>query len=610
MRSFFVGILLFLMASIAMPLSGYGQFTEEDLAVQYYQNGEFEKATPIFEKLYAATPTPRLYTYYFDCLLQLNDYSKAEKFVSKQIKKFPEAVRYIVDLGFVQERSGDANAARKQFELALKQVNPSRQGYIELSNAFLLRGQNDYAIKVLQKGKKVVTYELPLNFELADVFMKAGDFPSALNEYLELIDNNGEYLAEIESELQDILSVDPDHSLNDLFRTELLGRLKKNPDKTKFSELLLWYFIQQKDFDAAFIQARSLDKRQGEEGSRVYDLGQTAVSNQAYDAAISCFDYVIGLGTDNPYWLSARVDLMDARYLKITTGLNYTLSDITQLEAEYNDALLTLGKQPQTLPLIRNLAHIQAFYLNDITKAKDLLNEAIAMSGAKPSSIAQCKIELADILLMSGDVWEATLLYSQVDKAFKNDPLGALAKFKNAKLSFYIGEFDWAKAQLDVLKAATSKLIANDAMQLSLLISDNLDPDSSTIGLAIYARADLLVYMQKEDLALQTLDSINALDLYHPLFDEVLYKQAEIYTRKKDFATALTLFRKLYEFYPQDILADDALFQMASIQKDVFNQKEDAMNLYKELFTNYPGSVFAVDARKHFRALRGDKLAP
>jgi tetratricopeptide (TPR) repeat protein len=610
MRIALLKYLIVLAAVLFAPCAAFAQETDEALAVQYFQNGEFEKAAPLFETLYNTAPTQRLYTYYFDCLMQLKDYKKAEKFVNRQIKREPDALRYMVDLGYVLLQSGDENAARKQFETAIKEVIPDRQGYVDISNAFLLRGQTDYAIKVLQKGKKTVVYDMPLNFELAEVYMNKGDFPSALNEYLELIDNSSEHLAEIESKLQDILSVDPDHQLNDLFRAELLGRLKKNPDKVRYSELLLWYFIQQKDFEAAFIQAKSLDRRQDEAGSRVYDLGRMAVSNQAWDAAISCFEYVIALGEGNPYWFSARVDLMDARYLKITSSLTYTQADLTQLEQEYKTALGSLGENAQTIPLMRNLAHLEAFYLKDIAQAKDLLNRAIAMTTAKPQSLALCKIELADILLMTGDVWEATLLYSQVEKAFKNDPLGAQAKFKNAKLSFYIGEFDWARAQLDVLKAATSKLIANDAMQLSLLISDNVDPDSSMTGLLMYARADLLVFMQKEDLAFQTLDSINTLGTFHPLFDEVLYKQAEIFIRKKDFTQALVLLKKLYDFYPQDILADDALFQMATIQEQAFNLTEEAMNLYKELFTNYPGSVFAVDARKRFRALRGDKVSP
>jgi tetratricopeptide (TPR) repeat protein len=599
--------IIFLIATICgLCTYSHAQDNAEDLAVQYYQNAEYDKAAPLFESLYNSSPNPRIYSYYFDCLIQIKDYKKAERFVSKQVKRYPDDQRYAVDLGYIALLSGDESGSRKQFESVIKQVPPYRQGYIDLSNAFLLRGQTDYAIRVLQKGKKVVDYEIPLNFELADIFIKQGDFTQALGEYLELLDRSEQYLTEIESKLQDILSVDPDHSRNDQFKSELLARLKKNPDKTRYAELLLWYFIQQKDFDAAFIQARSLDKRLGEEGTRVFELGRLAVSNESYDAGIQCFEYLISQGERNPYWFSARIALMDARYLKIT-GSSHTQADITQLETEYKSALESLGKNPQTIVLMRNLAHLEAFYLQDVPAAKALLDEAIQMPNAKPADAAQCKMEMADILLMNGEVWDATLLYSQVEKAFKNDPLGAEAKFRNAKLSFYIGEFDWARAQLDVLKAATSKLIANDAMQLSLLISDNIEGDSNTTALRMYSRADLLEFMQKDDLALITLDSINSLGLYHPLFDEVLYKKGEIYLKEGNYQMADSLFKKVFDFYPNDILADDALFKLAGLQEKIFGNKEAAMNYYKEIYTNYPGSIYAVDARRQYRLLRGDQ---
>ncbi|MBI9039042.1 MAG: tetratricopeptide repeat protein, partial [Bacteroidales bacterium] len=220
----------------------------------------------------------------------------------------------------------------------------------------------------------------------------------------------------------------------------------------------------------------------------------------------------------------------------------------------------------------------------------------------------ECKIELADILLFQGEVWEATLLYSQVEKSYKNDPLGHLAKFRNAKLSYYIGEFGWAKVQLDVLKAATSKLIANDAMELSLLISDNLDADSSTFALELYSKADLYLFQNKNDLALITLDSIPKLSLWHPLFDEVLLKKAEIKIEMGAFEEADSLLVRLIDNYPDDILGDNALFLRAELYEKLFDDEEVAMELYRELLTKYPGSLFTVEARKKYRQLRGDNV--
>jgi tetratricopeptide (TPR) repeat protein len=219
---------------------------------------------------------------------------------------------------------------------------------------------------------------------------------------------------------------------------------------------------------------------------------------------------------------------------------------------------------------------------------------------------ADLKLELGDIYLFEGEVWEASLLYSQVEKALKSEPVGHEAKLRNARLSYYIGEFEWAKAQLDVLKAATSKLIANDAMELSLLISDNMDPDSTYTGLLYFSRADLMIYRGKDDQALMTLDSISMVSLTHPLDDDVMFREAEIFIRKKDYTMADSILEKILTVYGDGILADNALFRRAELQEEVLEDKDKAMLFYQQLMLDYPGSLFATEARKRYRMLRGD----
>lgn len=257
---------------------------------------------------------------------------------------------------------------------------------------------------------------------------------------------------------------------------------------------------------------------------------------------------------------------------------------------------------------MKNLAHIYAFYSYKSNEAIALLNEAILIPNADKKIIAACKLELADINLFGGDVWEATLLYSQVEKMFKNEPTGFEAKLKNARLSYYIGEFEWAKAQLDVLKAATSKLIANDAMELSLLISDNMDEDSTYTALNYYANADLYEYRNQYDMAFATLDSTRLLGLSHPIFDDVLLKKAEIVIKQGKYKDADSLLQKLVDFYPDGLLADDALFLQAELNENQLNNRIKAMICYENLIFKYPASLYTVEARKKFRKLRGDQL--
>jgi len=604
-----IPLILFLILTLFQCAHSYAQTpTEEQLAAQYFQNKDYEKAADLYEKLYNDKPNGYFYSNYFLSVLELKDYKRAEKFVKKLIRKNPQQLNYPVDLGYIYSESGQAEKGKEQFDEAINDLIPDQYMITNLANAFLVRRQNEYAINTYLKGRKLLHNNFIFAQELAFIYQQFGNFEAMLNEYFDWLDNDNSSIDLIEQRLQSFLMDDPDNRKASLLKNALLKRAQKFPDKAIYAEMLIWYATQVQDFETAFVQAKALDRRYKETGERIFNLGKLCVTNKFYDVATEAYSYLIKKGNDSYYYLSSRIELLNVNYLKITAASKYTRDDLLSLEREYQNALTEFGKNAETIDLIKNLAHLQAFYLDKSEQAIVLLQDALSLAGIKPLVAANIKLELADITLFSGDQWEASLLYSQVDFAFKNDPLGAEAKFRNAKLSFYIGEFEWARAQLDILKAATSKLIANDALAMSLLITDNLDDDSSTTGLNYYAKADLLLYRNKPDLALKTLDSIQSLGVYHPLFDEVLYKKAQIMISKKDYAEADTLLGKLLRFYPEDILGDDALFLRAQLNENLINDKQKALGYYQKLITDYTGSIFVTEARKRYRILRGDNL--
>lgn len=209
---------------------------------------------------------------------------------------------------------------------------------------------------------------------------------------------------------------------------------------------------------------------------------------------------------------------------------------------------------------------------------------------------------------MSGDIWESTLLYSQVDKEFREEMLGQEARFKNARLSYFNGDFEWAQAQFDALKASTSKLLSNDAIDLSVFIMDNLNTDATTEAMAIYAQAELLVFQNRFAEALRLLDSLRFTFPQTSLQDDVLYLKAQIAEKKREYEQAAAFYAEIAEKYPEDIRADNALYNWALLLEERLGQPEKAMELYEKIFVDYSSSVFAVDARKRFRILRGDKV--
>jgi hypothetical protein len=365
--------------------------------------------------------------------------------------------------------------------------------------------------------------------------------------------------------------------------------------------------MQEKNFDAAFIQLKTLDKRNKEEGGRLMALAPVALNNENYDIATKSYEYVIAKGKDNFYYSQAKMELVKTLQKKITAG-QYTSIDLQLLEKQYLSTVEELGKNQNTLFFLKDLAHLYAFYLHQPDKSIALLNECLEIKAANERARAECKMELADIMVFTGEVWESALLYGQVEKQFKEDPLGQEAKYRNAKLSFYRGEFSWAQAQLDVLKASTSKFIANDALYLSLLIIENSGLDSNTIPLLMFARGELLFFQNKYEDCILTLDSINKEFAGHALADDILFKKAQIAETKGDFTLAEKLYTDVFNTYNFDLLADDALIRMARLNEKYLNNKVKAQEYYQKLLTDFSGSLYVSEARRAFRQLRGDKL--
>jgi tetratricopeptide (TPR) repeat protein len=266
-----------------------------------------------------------------------------------------------------------------------------------------------------------------------------------------------------------------------------------------------------------------------------------------------------------------------------------------------------MGYNAESIGLVRGLAHLKAFYKGEPEQAIELLQVALTYKNAGAEMLAECKLELGDIYIFIGEMWEPALLYGQVDKSFKYDAIGQEAKFRNARLSFYKGEFEWAQAQLDVLKGATSKLIANDALELSLLISDNT-VDSNFVPLTMFSRADLMSFQNYDSLALLTLDSINKEFPGHSLSDDILYKKYKIAYKQGNFRLAADKLEQLILNYGEDLLGDDAVFKLAELYEKKLNDSEKAKKLYQDVLLNYPASLYTVEARKRYRKMRGDGI--
>jgi len=599
---------IFILLIFSVTVCSQLNITDTKLAYEYYRTKEYDKAIIIYKNLYESSNSRSYLVFYLNCLIELQEFDNATKLIRQQMKKHPDELAFNIDMGYIFKRMGKEDEAKKSYENAIEDL-PANENQVQLvAMAFREKYENEYAEKTYLKGRELLRNKKCFRNDLANVYMLERKYDEMIGEYLDMLEDNEVNMVNVQSRLQSAMFMDIDDNLQTIIKQGILRRIQQNPDKSSFNELLIWLYIQEKEFDQAFIQAKAIDKRNNEVGQRVISLARLAASNEYYQDALAMYRYVISKGRNSENYFNARREYLGTQFKQLLSEPDAPVDSIIQLEKDYESAVAEFGKNAQMVSVNREIAHIKAFYLNQPDEAVSLLNEAIKVQGVNSFVLADLKLELADIELLSGNIWEAALIYGQVEKSNENNPTGHEAKFRKARLAYYAGDFKWAQAQLDVLKASTSKLIANDACELSLLISDNTEMDTSEAALCLYARADLLSYQNKDSLAILTLDSMLKMYPAHSLTDEAYFKKANIFYKLKKYEDARDCYQVIAEHYNFDILGDDALYQLALLYEKRFNDSQKAMELYKEFLTNYPGSIYVVDVRKKYRQLRGDEI--
>ncbi len=597
-------LLLLFFCSITLS---YGQ-TETDiqLAQYYYTNGEFDKASMYYEKLYATDPSKVIFTRYFECLMEIQDFKTAEKVIKKQANANKADLELQVTYAQFYEEVNEGSKAKKIYEEILESVNSNPGLTIQIYQAFIARGKVEYAKATLDKGRKLAP-SYPFNFQYADYYSLAGNKPEMMREYIDYLEVQPSMKESIQLAINSRVDLSKSESADFIALKELLiGKTQKQNAPLIYSEMLIWLFVQNQNFNGALIQAQSIDKRIQGDGSRVYDLGLICVENKANDIARKCFDYVISLGSNQPLYFEAQKSLLNTRFIEITTNRAYSEQEISATIQDYKAALERLGKSRFTFQIILELAHIKAFYGNQIEESIQDLTHLLQTPGLTDMQRAQVKMQLADVNVLGGDIWEASLLYMQVDTDFKFEPIGNEAKYKNARVFYFDGEFDFAQGQLGVLKESTSKIIANDALQLSVMITDNYGLDSNYQAMMWFATAERLIEQHRYDSAFVLFDSIQINFPMHSLADEILFRKGKAMEQQGKWVAAAEYYNDLLKFHSDDILGDDALFRLADMEENQFQNKEKALEYYKRLVIDFKGSLFSTEARNRIRMLRGD----
>ncbi len=600
----------------------YGQITKIDLqlAHKYYLDADYEKAMLYYEKISQEDKyLDKIYKNYKATLIELFKYREAEKLCKDQIKSQPLKLHFLVDLGIIYELDDKPAKKLQLFDKAIAQIksNTTYSAASDLGIAFEKVGAVDRALETYLKFEKISPRNiLSFHSKIAMIYNRQGKTHEMINTFFEMLLLNDRFLSSVQNGLVNSIDFETQLKEKEKLRKAIIQNIQTNPNKIVFVELLAWYYMLNNDYENAYIQIKSIDKKLNSNGQKVLELGNTALNNKDFNIAIKCFDYIIKNSSSLEIKFEAKNKRLITFKTKLLNGSKIIKEELEELKANYLLALSQLNNNRNVYnnslrkyQLLVDLSEIEAYFLKDINSAKNHLKNAMSLTNIKAKQKAEAKLKLADIIVLEKNIWEASLMYMQIEKEFKNDPLGHLAKFKNAQVYYFSGEYDWCQAQLDVLKASTSKLIANDALELSVLITDNYNMDTSETAMKLFSSADMLSAQQQYKEAIILYDSVLNNFKNHTLNDEIIFRKAKIKLKQHLYNEAIKHLENLEINYPNSILLDNSLYLMGCIYQENIKNLDLAKKYFKTLLFNHPGSLYITDSRKRFRKIAGNTNA-
>lgn len=594
--------LLLLLVTLIAEYS-YAQVVEMNLAKEYFARKEYEKAQDVLNKLLKqGKEDPELYSYYVKTLTVLRDWKNLEKFLKKKIKNEPDDQLSYLDYADVLLQKNELKESEliidKVTDLSLRSDIKTQQ----LISLFLERGNIDRAAATIKAARLLSKNNTLFGDVLSNLYKNEGKTEQMIEEKLNYAESLGD-LDIVKEFIQDEITSEKDIKILENY---LYQKVQNEPEKVFLAEVLIAYLINQKAFYKAFIQARALDKRMQQQGQGVYYLALMARQSKDWLNASKMFEYLLKEYPKAQEYPTVKRFLVGCREELIKNKYPVAMEDIDQLIKNYDELSVELGNNINAFEALKNKAQLLAFYKKDLVLAEKTLFIIIENARYEQAFVNRCKLDLGDIQLLKNEFWDATITYQQVEKAEKDNPIGYDAKLKNAKLNYFKGDFELAEEILGILKKATSREIANDAMELNLLIRNNIEEDTNMVALKNYAQADFLIFKNDYAAAIEQLNVVIAQKKENSMIDEALYQKAMLQFKTGNFDKSVIDLRAILKDYAYEPVSDDAVFLLGQILEENTNEPGEAMQMYQRVLKEYPGSIYVVEARKRLRKLRGD----
>ena len=589
----------FIILLALIPFISISQNNDVQKAQSLFSKGDYEKAVQIYEKL-PSNKLPRFYSSYLYSLNALSKYKEAKKVAQKMYLRDKNNLRYLSDVIIFERKNDDKSQASKNLNILIKELKTKPSQALTISNNFNRNEMYDFAIKVLDATENDNNRSNYL-IQKAENYSSLLDYEKMITCLLDLLEYNASRELYVRNKFQKTIYNFgiKNENFNKSLKKLLISYSNKNSKNPIYSDLLVWYFIQNKNYEMAYRQSVSMDLKFGDYDFTLLDIASLFQEEKKYMQANKVYNYIISKNKKDKLFYQAHAQKINLAFVSDNQQL------IKEVRENYDNYELDFPLNKITVNFYSAYAKFQALHKNDYESSEKIFLKILNLDNIKDEvDVAEAKLNYSDILVYNGRIWEALIYYSQVEKKFKENPIGHQAKLKIAKVYYYNGDFEVAQAQLDVLKRSTSKLISNDAIDLSLLITDNLSLDTTDIVMRMYAKAEMLAYQRKYIEALSLYDSLINKYQFHSLVDEALFEKYKIYYELEDFDNCIFVLNKILDYSLNDILADDATYFLAKIYDEKINDINLALLNYNIIIEKFQGSIYYDFSRKKIRSIQ------
>lgn len=580
---------------------------KRELALQALDEGRYAEALDDLTDLYDDQPTDFYYERIVDCYLGLKQYDRGVRFIESHIDKVNvRQGMYRIDLGYLHLMKPDTVSAEDAFNRVIDEVRHSPGLAYQYSERFKKWGVFKFALATYEVAEQSDP-KLAFDTQKALVYAELGMLVEMYTAYLDALERNPNFLTNMQQIIRFSMDRDGSIPMSAELKREIIVRIRDNGN-VAFNRLLIWVLTSEGEFNQAFSQLRALYLRGEIQPFEILQLAQQATAAEDFRTASRIYSYLIEEGDKTPYRAESIAGKLKAEKKKLESE-NAPGEEFVALMADFNRAFTALKASSVRPELMLIAAEVQFTRLHQPDSALALIGQCLDHTRNSDPIAARARLLRGDIELATGQPYDAILTYAQVETELATAPLGQEARFRKARVAFYTGEFEWALSSFDVLKTSTSKLIANDAMRLSLLIKDNAALDTTYTMLEVYAGVLLLKAQNRLEESLRTLDTLDqrlVLSVDHPLLDESLYTRAEILSVQGHYQLAADRYLEVADKYPKDLLADVSLIKAARLYLRQLNDPDRARQLFEKVLLEHTNSIYAEEAREEFRRLRGD----